>query len=93
MRTVIVWNEQTDYAREVREWIRAFESEAGHVKIEHVDPETREGSDFAAAYDVVEYPTILAIDESNGKVLAMWRGTPLPLVEQVAYWSSGGVAG
>lgn len=92
MKTVIVWNEQTDYAREVREWIKAFECETGGTKIEHVDPETRAGSDFAAAYDVVEYPTILAIDEQNGKVLAQWRGTPLPLVEQVSYWSSGGAS-
>ncbi|MBP3899227.1 hypothetical protein J6D24_00245 [Candidatus Saccharibacteria bacterium] len=86
MRAVIVWNEQTDYAREVREWLDDFERTLGLGRIESIDPETREGSDFAAAYDVVEYPTILALDEDSGKVLASWRGTPLPQVDQVAYW-------
>lgn len=87
MRAVIVWNEQTDYAREVREWLDDFERTLGPGRIESIDPETREGSDFAAAYDVVEYPTILALDEDSGKVLASWRGTPLPQVDQVAYWA------
>ena len=87
MKIVIVWNEQTDYAREVREWLDVFGREVGAESIESMDPETREGSDFAEAYDVVEYPTILALG-GDGKVLSMWRGTPLPQVEQVAYWAS-----
>lgn len=86
MRTVIVWNEQTDYAREVREWLDEFSRVVGEQTIQSIDPETRDGSDFAAAYDVVEYPTILALDDS-GKVLSQWRGTPLPQIEQVAYWA------
>ena len=86
MRAIIVWHEQTDYAREVREWLDDFERTLGPGRIESIDPETREGSDFAEAYDVVEYPTILALDEETGKVLSQWRGTPLPQIDQVAYW-------
>lgn len=86
MRTVIVWNEQTDYAREVREWLDEFSRVVGEQTIQSIDPETKDGSGFAAAYDVVEYPTILALDDS-GRVLSMWRGTPLPQIEQVAYWA------
>ena len=86
MRAVIIWHEQTDYAREVREWLDDFERTLGPGRIESIDPETREGSDFAEAYDVVEYPTILALDEETGKVLSQWRGTPLPQIDQVAYW-------
>lgn len=85
MRTVIVWREESDYAPEVREWLDAYEHDTGK-KIEQLNPDTRAGADFAEAYDVVEYPTILAL-ESDGKVLSQWRGTPLPQVEQVAYWS------
>ena len=92
MRTIIVWNEQTDYAREVREWLDEFKRAVGEGKIESLDPETRKGSDFAETYDIVEYPSILALDDS-GKILEMWRGTPLPQVEQVSYWSSSAVAG
>lgn len=87
MRIVIVWNEQTDYAREVREWLSEFRRTVSDEMVESLDPETREGSDFAQAYDIVEYPSILAL-ESNGKVLQMWRGTPLPQIDQVAYWAT-----
>ena len=86
MKTVVVWNEQTDYAREVREWLDAFSHDTGGREVESIDPETREGAEFAAAYDIVEYPSILAMSD-DGKVLSMWRGTPLPQVEQVVYWS------
>ena len=87
MRAVIVWHEQTDYAREVREWLDDFERTMGPGRIESVDPETREGNDFAAAYDVVEYPTILGMDDS-GKVLESWRGLPLPRLNEVAYYAN-----
>lgn len=87
MKLVIVWKEESDRASEVREWLRDFEHDVGPGKIESIDPETREGNNFAETYDVVEYPTILAID-SNGKVLQMWRGVPMPQIEKVAYWAS-----
>ena len=87
MRIVVVWNEQTDYAREVREWLNEFRRNVSDEMIESLDPETRAGSDFAKTYDVVEYPSILAL-ESDGRVLQMWRGTPLPQIDQVAYWAS-----
>lgn len=86
MKIVVLWNEQTDYAREVRDWLRDFEHDTGGKKIESLDPETREGQDFAQVYDVVEYPSILAV-EDDGQLLQMWRGTPLPQIEQVAYWA------
>ena len=85
MRLVIVWNEQTDYAREVRDWLKDFAHDTGGKKIESLDPETREGEDFCKLYDIVEYPTIIAV-EDEGQMLEMWRGTPLPQIEQVAYW-------
>ncbi len=87
MRVVIVWNEQTDYASEVREWLKDFAHDTGGTKqIESFDPETMAGDSFARTYDIVQYPTILALDD-DGKVLQMWKGTPLPQIEQVAYWA------
>ncbi|MBR2864396.1 hypothetical protein IKG12_01890 [Candidatus Saccharibacteria bacterium] len=87
MRVVIVWNEQTDYAREVRDWMQDFSHDTGGTKeIESLDPETVAGEDFAKVYDIVQYPTIVALDNS-GKVLQMWKGTPLPQIEQVAVWA------
>lgn len=84
MRIVIVTKDYTDYAREVTDWLRDFKQVTGH-DIETLDPETKEGESFARTYDIVEYPTIIAISDS-GQLQQLWRGTPLPQINEVSYF-------
>lgn len=84
MRVVCVWRENEDYSRTVEEWLVEFERRTGR-EIENVDPDSRDGEGLCRAYDVVEYPTIMALGE-NGEVLAMWRGKQMPMFDEVAYW-------
>ena len=53
----------------MREWLDVYAREGGG-EVESKNPDTREGADFAAAYDIVEYPTI-AVLRDDGKVLQM----------------------
>lgn len=85
MRVVCVWRDQSDYGRSVEEWITEFERRTGK-EIETIDPDSTEGESFCRAYDVVEYPTILALGD-DGAVLAAWQGKMLPLFDEVAYWA------
>ena len=85
MKVVIVWRRETDYGREMEEWIHSFELVCGRT-VESLDPDTIEGDSFAKVYGVVEYPTILALDDS-GKMLEMWRGLPLPRLNEVSYYA------
>lgn len=84
MRVVCVWREGEDYSRVVEEWIWSFEKRTGH-EVESVSPDGREGVDFCKTYDIVEYPTILALG-NDGSVAASWRGKQLPLFDEVSYW-------
>lgn len=84
MRVVCVYREGEDYTRTVEEWIHELERRTGH-EIETMSPDGREGVQFCQAYDIVEYPTILALSE-DGAVAAMWRGKELPLFDEVIYW-------
>lgn len=84
MRIVCVWREHSDYARMMEEWLQEFERRTGQ-EIESLDPDTRDGESFCRAYDIVEYPTLVAVDD-NGGALAMWRGKSLPTFDEVAYW-------
>lgn len=86
MRAVIVWRRDSDYGRTVEEWIRDFAVISGR-EIEEVDPDSIEGQSFIGIYGVVEYPTILGMDDS-GKVLESWRGLPLPRLNEVAYYAN-----
>lgn len=85
MRAVIVYKEESDHAREVIDYLHDFERRTGK-KLEEVDPEKRENIGFIEAYDVVEYPTILALAD-DGRVLNMWRGRPLPTINEVSYYA------
>ena len=82
MRVVCMYRDNQDYTRSVNEWIENIRRQTGR-EIEIMDPDKNTG--FCEAYDVVEYPTILALGE-QGDVRASWRGRNLPLVNDVLYY-------
>lgn len=82
MRVVCIYRERSDHGRIVEEWIEAFRRQTGR-EIETMDPD--ENVSFCETYDIVEYPTILALDNS-GSVLASWRGNNMPLIDEVLYY-------
>ncbi len=84
MRVVCVWREGEDYSRAVEEWLTEFERRTGK-RVESLSPDGREGTQFCTTYDIVEYPTFLALGD-GGEVMAMWRGRELPLFDEVGYW-------
>lgn len=84
MKTVVVYKEETDYARTVVDYLRDFKRQTGH-DLETIDPETPEGADFCRAYDIVEYPSVVAISDS-GNLQNLWRGLPLPTISEVSYY-------
>ena len=85
MRVVIVYKDNSEYTRSVYDFLRDYEARTGK-QLETINPDTREGSDFCRLYDIVEYPTILAIAD-DGRLLQIWRGRPLPLFDEVAYYA------
>ena len=84
MRVVIVWRDESDYGRTVTEWLHDCERRIG-VAPESLSPDEPEGESICKAYDIVEYPSMLAIDD-GGKVMQMWRGRDLPRIDDVAYY-------
>lgn len=85
MRVVIIWRDNTDYARTVIDWLRDFEQRTG-TTIESLSPDEPAGESLCRAYDIVEYPTMLALD-NDGSVLNMWRGTSMPRIGDVSYYT------
>ncbi len=84
MRVVVIWRDESDYARSVIEWLHDCERRIG-VAPESFSPDEPEGESLCRAYDIVEYPTILAMD-GQGKMLQMWRGRDLPRIDDVSYY-------
>lgn len=86
MRVVVVYKEQSEHARQVEEFLRYFNQVTGR-ELETLEPETRDGVSFCGVYDIMQYPTVIALDY-DGKQLSKWEGLPLPTVNDVSYYSA-----
>lgn len=85
MRAVVVYKDQTDYARQVEEYLHDFKRLTGR-DLEVIDPETHDGISFCQTYGIVEYPTVIALAD-DGQMQNIWRGLPLPTMSEVSYYA------
>lgn len=84
MRVLVIYKEETDYARQVNDFIFDFKRQTGH-DLETLNPESNDGISFCSAYDILEFPTLVAISD-DGQVQNQWRGLPLPTLSEVSYY-------
>lgn len=85
MRAVVIYRDSADYTREVEEFIEVFRRRTGK-EIERIDPDSIAGEAFCIAHDVVEYPTIMGVND-EGRVMQEWRGVPLPRIDEVSFYA------
>lgn len=84
MKVKLVYKYESDHARAVLDYLRDTKRQTGK-DIETIDPDTKDGSAFCRVYDIVEYPSMLALDDSGG-LLQMWRGLPMPTISEITYY-------
>ncbi len=86
MNIVILYHPNSEHSRVVEEYAHDFERSRGHA-IELVSLETKQGSDMARVYDIVEYPAVLVVKHSSSELVKFWVGVPLPLMDEVASYT------
>lgn len=84
MRVVVVYKQQTDYARDVENFLFDFKRVTGR-ELETLDPESGEGILFCETYDIMQYPTVLALSDT-GQMQNVWPGLPLPTISEVSFY-------
>lgn len=67
----------------VEEYVRDFTTADPSRSISLVSLDTPEGDNLARLYDVVAYPTIVAV-AGDGNLLQSWQGLPFPLMNDLA---------
>ena len=84
VKLLILYRPNSEHESTVESFVRDFQRryESGQ-KIELVSLDTREGAATARLYGVVSYPAIIAM-ANDGKMLSLWQGMPLPLMDEVA---------
>jgi len=88
MKVTILYRERSEHARAVDEYLHEFTKRTGKT-LELVDIDTVEGVQKARLYDIVKYPAVLAT-QSDGQMLKLWEGEPLPLINDVAVYTLEG---
>ncbi|HEX7483852.1 MAG TPA: hypothetical protein VF281_01740 [Candidatus Saccharimonadales bacterium] len=84
MRAIVIYKEESDHAREVIDYLRDFARQTGH-ELETMNPDTPDGASFCRTYDIVEYPSIVALSD-DAVLQNLWRGRPLPTISEVSYY-------
>jgi thioredoxin-like negative regulator of GroEL len=85
MRTFILYHPNSDHARAVEQFAHDFRVQQSRG-VELVSLETREGSDLATLYGIMNYPSIVSVMD-NGQLLKQWEGLPPPLMNEVAAYA------
>jgi hypothetical protein len=84
MKAVVIYKERSDHARTVEDYLRDFSSRTGK-ELETLNPDTPDGASLCRVYDIVEYPTIIALSD-DGLLQSSWRGLPLPTISELSYY-------
>ncbi len=84
MRVVIVYKNDSEHARPVLDFLRDFERQTGH-KLDTLEPESIEGEMFCRTYDIIQYPTVIALSDDS-LMQNTWAGLPLPTISEVSFY-------
>jgi len=84
MKAMIFYRPNSEHERMVEEYVRDFARHTGK-ELPTVDVNTPEGAYQAELYDVMKFPSIIALDD-EGKMLQTWDSDMLPRFDEVSYY-------
>ena len=72
MRVVVIWRDESEHGRSVREWLHELEHRTGR-SVESYSPDEPDGESICRSYDVRIYPTILSafLKEKQRSIIQM----------------------
>ena len=85
MKVVILYRPNSEHRRQVEEFVHDFEQGHANRRVNLVDVDTKEGAVQAELYDIVQYPTVLALSD-DAQLLKGWQGK-FPLIDELAYYT------
>lgn len=81
-----MYRPDSEHARLVEEFIHDYQRQHDSGKLEILNIDSRDGIATASLYDVMQYPTILALRD-DGSILRSWEGETLPLMDEIASYA------
>lgn len=84
MKALLFYRPNSEDEPRVSEYLREFTARTGK-QLPIVDIDSRDGISLCQMYDIMAYPTIIAID-NLGRELQRWSGEMLPQIGEVSYY-------
>ncbi len=87
MKVTIFYRPDSEHARSVEEFVHEFERRYPGTPITLMDIDTIEGTEAGGIYDVIQYPTVLALS-NDGSTLQRWDNGMMPLMGELVYYAN-----
>jgi len=84
MKVIMIYKTDQEYSTAAEQYMRDFTRQTGRT-IETLDPESRAGVSFCSTYDIMSFPTLIAVDR-DGAMQNIWSDT-LPTISEVSYYA------
>lgn len=89
MKVLILYRPRSEAASNVEGFIRDFKMRHDTNRLEVLDVDSQDGSAKTSLYGIMNYPAILVLRD-DGSVVHSWEGEPLPLMDDIAYYTFEG---
>jgi len=86
MKIIVIYRPNSEYGRVTEEFIHDYQTRYPDAKPDVLDVDSRDGIAMASMYDVMQFPTILAVRE-DGSLLKSWEGEAFPLMDEIAAYA------
>jgi hypothetical protein len=86
MRVLILYHERGEHSGLVTDYVAEFKKYK-RKQIELISLETAKGDDLAVLYGINQYPAVL-VTADNGSMQRLWQGLPMPLMDELSYYTS-----
>ena len=87
MRVIVLYRPNSEHARQVEDYLTDFRRFHPGLNVEAQNVDSVEGAAAVKLYGIMEYPTILAVN-NDGQMQQTWSGVDkLPLMNDLAYFA------
>lgn len=87
MKVYILYRPKSEHSRKVTDYLHDFVRAQPSHAIRVIDVDSKEGSNMATLYDIVQYPAVLAMTD-DGQLQKSWQGD-MPLMDELGYYTQG----
>ncbi len=86
MKILVLYRPNSEFSRITEEFIHDYQARYADSKIDVLNIDSRDGVAMASIYDVMQFPTIMAL-RNDGSLLKSWEGQSFPLMDEIAAYA------